>query len=684
MRENLVKIVCFMVAVVLLAACASIGRPQGGERDELPPVFVHSDPAPGSLNFKGNRLSIYFDENIKMEDVMNKVVVSPVQKTPPSVIANGKRLSVEFRDTLVPDATYTIDFSDAIRDLNEGNILDGFAIDFSTGDKRDSLVIAGMLFEARNLEPAQGMIVGVYSNLSDTAITTLPFDRIAKTNQYGQFVLRNLAPGTYNLYAVNDLNRDYHWDRSEDVAFLGETVVPEVTGITVTDTLRASNGMDSIVMRQGVRYLPNDLLLTWFNENYRSQYLKNHTRIDSTRIAIEFGAPTDSLPEITLLNTPAAGRRLDEIARMDYSAAGDSITYWLTDRDVIATDTLHVAMRYLRTDTLDQLSWTTDTLRLLNRESSRFHKELDKRNKDREKLRKKLQEAGRDTIFTDKPAFITFEPSTRSNQELNRPLYITASQPLDTIYQDLIHLEMRVDTVWVDARPGAVARDSVNRQMRYVLDHKWKEGERYRLTIDSAAVTGIYGNVNEGSKIEFTVKSLEDYSNIRFKLSGIPEGEEMVVELLNAQDRPVATAPAIDGTATFTFVSPGTYYARAFVDSNRNGVWDTGNIAEKRQAEDVYYYSKKLALKKNWDLDQSWDLNELPIEAQKPEAIKKNKPKNRDRNNRNSSSDYDDEEEDDDDLYYPGRGSSGRNNGNNPLSGFGGPQGVQNVPTLRR
>ncbi|MBD5228641.1 MAG: Ig-like domain-containing protein [Bacteroidales bacterium] len=684
MRENLVKIVCFMVAVVLLAACASIGRPQGGERDELPPVFVHSDPAPGSLNFKGNRLSIYFDENIKMEDVMNKVVVSPVQKTPPSVIANGKRLSVEFRDTLVPDATYTIDFSDAIRDLNEGNILDGFAIDFSTGDKRDSLVIAGMLFEARNLEPAQGMIVGVYSNLSDTAITTLPFDRIAKTNQYGQFVLRNLAPGTYNLYAVNDLNRDYHWDRSEDVAFLGETVVPEVTGITVTDTLRASNGMDSIVMRQGVRYLPNDLLLTWFNENYRSQYLKNHTRIDSTRIAIEFGAPTDSLPEITLLNTPAAGRRLDEIARMDYSAAGDSITYWLTDRDVIATDTLQVAMRYLRTDTLDQLSWTTDTLRVLNRESSRFHKELDKRNKDREKLRKKLQEAGRDTIFTDKPAFITFEPSTRSNQELNRPLYITASQPLDTIYQDRIHLEMRVDTVWVDARPGAVARDSVNRQMRYVLDHKWKEGERYRLTIDSAAVTGIYGNVNEGSKVEFTVKSLEDYSNIRFKLSGIPEGEEMVVELLNAQDRPVATAPAIDGTATFTFVSPGTYYARAFVDSNRNGVWDTGNIAEKRQAEDVYYYSKKLALKKNWDLDQSWDLNELPIEAQKPEAIKKNKPKNRDRNNRNSSSDYDEEEEDDDDLYYPGRGSSGRNNGNNPLSGFGGPQGVQNVPTLRR
>ncbi|MDE5658283.1 MAG: Ig-like domain-containing protein, partial [Muribaculaceae bacterium] len=385
MRENIFKIVCMSGVVTLLAACASIGRPEGGERDELPPVFVRSNPEPGALEFKGNRLNIFFDENIKMEDVMNKVVVSPVQKQPPSVSANGKRLTVEFRDTLVDNATYTVDFSDAIRDLNEGNILDGFAFDFSTGSTRDSLVISGMLFEARNLEPAQGMIVGVYSNLSDTAISTLPFERIAKTNQYGQFVIRNLAPGTYNVYAVNDLNRDYHWDRSEDVAFLGQSVVPEIENITVTDTLRASNGMDSIVMRQGHRYLPNDLLMTWFNENYRAQYLKNNSRIDSTRIAIELGAPTDTLPVLTLLNTPSAGKRVNEVARTDYSARGDSITYWLTDKAVIKTDTLIVEARYLRTDTLDQLTWTTDTLRLLNRERTKFQKAIDKRNKDREK-----------------------------------------------------------------------------------------------------------------------------------------------------------------------------------------------------------------------------------------------------------------------------------------------------------
>lgn len=653
------------MVMTLLAACASIGRPEGGARDELPPVFVRSNPAPGSLNFHGNNLSIFFDENIKMEDVVNKVVVSPVQKQPPSISANGKRLSVEFRDTLLDNATYTIDFSDAIRDLNEGNILDGFAFDFSTGDTRDSLVISGMLFEARNLEPAQGMIVGVYSNLSDTAITTLPFERIAKTNQYGQFVIRNLAPGTYNVYAINDLNRDYHWDHSEDVAFLGQSVVPEVESIVVTDTLRASNGMDSIVMRNGVRYLPNDILMTWFNENYKSQYLKTNSRIDSTRVFIELGAPTDTLPELTLLNTEAAGRRLDEIARMDYSARGDSIVYWITDNNVISSDTLVLQAHYLRTDTLNNLSWTTDTLRLTNRERAKFQKELEKREKDREKIRKKLLEEGKDTVFVDEPVFLTFNTSTKSSQELNLPMYFSTSQPLDTIFEDKIRLEMKVDTLWQDLGVQHLVRDSVNRQLLYTLRHDWKEGERYKLTIDSAAVIGIYGNTNKSSTTEFSVKTLEDYSTIRFNLSGIPEGESMIVELLNSQDKPVASEPVIDGTATFTFVTPNTYYARAYVDSNRNGQWDTGSISEKRQPEDVYYMPKKLSLKKNWDMDQTWDINLLPVESQKPEAIKKNKPKNRDKNaNRN---DEDEEEEEENDFFNPG----GRNNNNNSLRSSG-------------
>ena len=157
-----------------LWSCASMGRPEGGPRDVDPPLFVRSTPSPGQLNVDRNKITIEFDENVQIKDAMSKVVISPAQNIMPQISAMGRRVVVELRDTMKPNTTYSIEFSDAISDLNEGNEIDGFSFAFSTGDVIDSLQISGMVLEASTLEPAQGMLVGVYSNLSDTAITTLP------------------------------------------------------------------------------------------------------------------------------------------------------------------------------------------------------------------------------------------------------------------------------------------------------------------------------------------------------------------------------------------------------------------------------------------------------------------------------------------------------------------------------
>lgn len=163
-----------------------MGRPEGGPRDETPPVYVRSTPVSGALNFSGDRLDVWFDENVQLEDAFNKVIVSPTQKQAAVVRSLGKRVTVELRDTLLPNTTYTIDFADAIKDLNEGNILDGFALDFSTGSEIDTLRLSGIVLEGRTLEPAQGMTVGIYAEpLTDTTLTKVPFQRIARTNQYG-------------------------------------------------------------------------------------------------------------------------------------------------------------------------------------------------------------------------------------------------------------------------------------------------------------------------------------------------------------------------------------------------------------------------------------------------------------------------------------------------------------------
>lgn len=663
-----------MALAVIVAACASIGRPEGGPRDEMPPVFVKSEPAVGALNYTDQKLVIEFDENVQVKDVMDKVVVSPAQKSMPSIVANGRRVYVELKDTMLPNTTYTIDFSDAISDLNESNPLDGFAVDFSTGNEIDSLRISGMIFEARNLEPAQGMLVGVYSNLSDTAITTLPLERISKTNQLGQFTIRNLKPGTYRIFALNDLNRDYHWDRSEDIAFYDVEISPSSQPTEVSDTLQATDGSDSIVVRPATMFLPNDVLLTWFNEGYKAQYLKDYKRVDRRRITVDFAAPADSLPEITLLNGVLAGKKLDECALLNTGETQDTLEYWITAPELLLQDTVMVAARYMRTDTLEQLTWGTDTLKLILKEYKSKDKKKDKKKKDKKKDKEEADSLLQDSTAQDslpQLIFLNVMMKSGTSHDINVPLSFEISQPIDTMILEKMHFEMKRDTLWDTLSLPEIKRTVPTKLMGYKIEYNWEPGATYRLTIDSMAVIGIYNEWNKGLKHEFTIKKEEEYSALYFNVSG--ETENVIVELLSSSDAPIATSKVVNGTAEFRYLKPGTYFARAFIDKNGNGEYDTGNVGDKLQPEEVYYYPKKLNLKKNWDVEQSWNLFELPLDLQKPREIKKNKPAKK-RGERDSE-----HSEDEEDEYYdendPFGGGGSRNNGFGG-SGFGGLKGM--------
>lgn len=614
--------------LLLAAACANMGRPEGGPRDEKPPVFVSSTPGPGAVNFSGKKMTVYFDENIQLEDAFTKVVMSPAQKTQPTVSANGRRLTVEFRDTLRDSTTYTVDFADAIKDLNEGNILDGFALDFSTGPTIDTLRISGIVLQASNLEPAQGMLVGVYSNLEDSAIRTLPLDRIARTNQLGQFTIRNLPAGKYRVFAVNDVNRDYHWDRSEDVAFFSDTVTPSVESITVTDTLFAADRTDSIVEHPGLRYLPNDIFMTWFNEGYKSSYIVNYQRPDRRRLTFEFGAPQDTLPQLHIVDgAPGIGREDAEWALRHVGIKGDSIEYWIADSAVVASDSLRLSIRYLKTDTNDQLTWTVDTLKFFYKEPK--DKKDKKKKKEEETPKYIVDSVTGDTTFLPPADFEYFEIKalTSTHHPLYAPLLIEANTPWASLDSAGLHLAIKDDTIWTLV-PAALKPDSSNLLLRRRIDIPWQPGATYKLTIDTLAAHSIYGTANKPFTHEFTVSEPEEYANLKFKIPGISESQA-VLELLNSSDEPLRRAikPAGTDEVEIKYIDPGAYYARLIIDSNANGIWDAGSIADWRQPEDVYYFAKKLNLKKNWDIEQTWLLDELPVDTQKPYAIKKNKPK---------------------------------------------------------
>ena len=669
----------------LLGACASMGRPEGGPRDENPPVYVRSNPAPGALNVNRQRFEVFFDENVTVQDAMSKVVVSPPQTTPPAVNGSGHRVVVELRDTLIPNTTYTIDFSDAIRDLNEGNILDGFATDFSTGPTLDTLRISGMVFQAENLEPAQGMLVGVYSNLSDTALTALPMERITKTNQLGQFTLRNLKPGTYRIFALNDMNRDYKWDRSEDVAFYDMTISPSSEPSTYQDTLTNMAGEDSVVTRPMTRFLPDDILLTWFNENYTPQYMTKYERKERNKMYFEFAAHSDSMPEIVILNGPRAGYRLEDVALLNGSPTRDTLEYWLRDSVVINQDSLLVTARYLRTDSLEQLTWTTDTLKMFmkgkkkkskEKEEEEKKKEEEKKRREEEKKKKEAEKNGEELLPDTLPKvpeieFLKFAVTGGNTQDINMPLFFSSPEPMAGFDSMAVKLEYLEDSTWYEITPPRLYRPVATRPMELRADYEWEPDTKYRLTIDSASVHGMYGLWNNTLVHEFTTRKLEDYSSLTLSISGL-DGRPAVAQLLDKSDKALRSAPVEGGQAVFLYVKPGTYYARLFIDPNGNGKWDTGSVRDSLQPEEVYYYPKRLVLKQNWDVEQTWNINELPVDQQKPQEIKKNKPKLK--NGESERTSYDDEEEDDgyDDFFNPG-GYNDRNNrnGRDRLGNFG-------------
>ncbi|MFG6386649.1 MAG: Ig-like domain-containing protein [Muribaculaceae bacterium] len=645
-----------LVATMILTACASIGRPDGGARDEQPPVYVRSNPAPGALNVDGRNITIVFNENVQLEDAFNKVVISPVQLEAPQISANGRNVRVQIRDTMKANTTYTIDFADAIKDLNEGNVLDGFALDFSTGESIDTMRVSGMVLGASNLEPAQGVLVAAYSNLSDTAIRTLPPDRIARTNQYGMFTIRNLAPGTYRVYMLNDINRDWHWDRSEDVAYLDELIVPSTEAITVTDTLYSSTGGDSLVTRPGTMFLPNDILLNWFNEDYKAQYIKEYKRPERRKVNIEFGAPSDSMPEIRIVDGPTdeslRGLTSDHWATTVASLTKDTIDVWLSDTMVINTDSLRLSVRYQKPDSLERMVWTTDTLRFYFKNPRRSKKEIEA-----------------DTL---PPRYDLLKFDLQLNggvQEVYSPLKFKVDQPLVSLDTSAVRLEHQVDTLWMPINGWNIVPDSLNPVFTSVISTEWIPGDKYRLSVDSAAVVSIYGEHNRPVSSEFNVRSLSDYSNLDFVLQGADS--TTIVQLLNTSDEPVAEQRVVDGRAKFKYLAPAVYYARVFFDTNGDGKWTTGKL-DSIQPEEVAYYPSKIELKRNWDVEQQWNIYETPLDRQKPYALLKNKPKLK-RGERDPREEIKNEDEEDE---FMGGGFGNRNNNSNSNKGSGGRRGV--------
>ena len=630
-NQKIKQIVRKVLPVVTLGAmlysCASIGRPDGGPYDETPPRFIGSTPAAGALNNERTKISLMFDEFIKLEKATEKVVVSPPQIQQPEIKASGKRIQVNLLDSLKPNTTYTIDFSDAIVDNNEGNPLGNFAFTFSTGTEIDTMEVAGTMLDASNLEPIKGMLVGLHSNLNDSAFNKLPFDRVARTDSRGRFSIRGVAPGKYRIYGLMDADQNFTFNqKSEMIAFHDSLIIPRMEERIRMDTAWVDSlTYDTIVEKKYMHYLPDDVILRAFKELNYLQYLIKSERLVPHKFTFYFAGKADTLPVLKGLNFDEKDAFV-----IEKNQRNDTIHYWVKDSLLFKQDTLAMSLTYLYTDTLNQLVPRTDTLNLVSKQKYK------KEESDKDKKKKKKKKGEEDEPEPTK--FLPVNVSAPSSMDVYGYISLNFEEPIASYDTAAIHLRQKVDTLWKDI-PFEFEQDSVNLK-KFNVYYDWEPTLEYEFSVDSTAFHGIYGLFTDKIKQGFKVRSLEEYAKITFVVTGAEPNA--FVELLDAQDKVVRRRRVEEGGyADFYYLNPGKYSARLINDRNGNGEWDTGNFENGVQPEEVYYYNQILEPKANWDLEQSWDIHAVPLDKQKLDELKKQKPdedkkkKDRERNSQN-------------------------------------------------
>lgn len=208
----------------LLPGCANIQAPMGGAKDTLPPVLLKAEPMENTINFKGNTIRFEFSEYVKLDNLNENLIINPPAEKFPLITSKLRNVSIKMLDTLKPNTTYTLNFGDAVKDVNEGNPLKNFSYSFSTGPYIDSLELAGKLLDAETGMPDSTMIIMLHSTEADSAVAKSKPMFVTRPNGKGVFHFDHLPTGQFFIFALRDEGNKRYTNPQTPFAFYDEKV----------------------------------------------------------------------------------------------------------------------------------------------------------------------------------------------------------------------------------------------------------------------------------------------------------------------------------------------------------------------------------------------------------------------------------------------------------------------------
>ncbi len=595
MTRQDIRYIFLLLIIIIFVSCAKQSAPGGGPRDETPPKIVESKPRNKTINFSEKSFEITFDEYFVLDDINQKLMISPPLEKKTEIKTKGKTLTVSFDEDelLREDITYTFNFLDAIRDLNENNPIENYQFVFSTGNKLDSLAITGKIYDAESLDPLENVLVLFYSDSNDTLPkTTLP-GYVTKARKDGSFRIDNMSEGEYSIYGLVDFNNNKIYDLGDEAfSFIDSTITISVANnyipprpdslFTKADTLKYEK-------------IPGkEIHLFVSTPDAKDQYLSTTDRSLPYKLSLIFARPVD--PDqfsIRFLQEADSVKYL-----LEQNRGLDTITVWLKDSIVSALPFISAEILYPETDSTGTLAEITDTID--------FRYSAPKATRGRKDIR---AESLTYRLFT----------GLRSGLPPGKNPHYTFNVPMTDPDTSMLNLFMISDTnlLRMDYK---IVRDSAN-DKRFNLYHSFMEDSAYLLITDKGVFTDIFGNRNDSAGVRFVIRNRETFGSLILIFSGF--NGRVIFQLLNSEEvvirENLLTLPE-DSRIEYPFLEKGEYRLKMIFDTDGNGKWTPGDFNVKRQPEPVTYYKDALKIKVAWELEQNWVISKLRY---KPEKMRK-------------------------------------------------------------
>ncbi|MBQ0016050.1 MAG: Ig-like domain-containing protein [Bacteroidales bacterium] len=532
------------IAALIAYSCAKQGYPEGGPRDTTPPKMVKEYPASGSRNISTHNIFVEFDEYVVVKDPDNNIVVSPPMSPKPTYTPKGHGISISLPDTLQPDATYQLQFMNAIADFTEGNAIENYTYAFATGSNIDTLTLSGFAMDAQTLKPHEKEVTVMFyaEPCNDSVVVKRKPDYLTKAHKDGSYTCSFMRPGFYRIVALIDENRDLLLDPTETMAFssCGYPAHP-------ADTTATPNA---------------EVLLLSIDEQQAQRIAKS-----------EFTAPgCIEIVSVAPLQNPIILSDSDFVYRINPSA--DTIRAWTSNPKCTKIQI-----------TLHDDSGIDDTLKLQWRERRKSHS-----------ASSKTAQKNNDWISWSASSPIPYfaKPSLR------------CSIPLDTT-RCVLDSAVRITNL-ADSSANYYAVEVDSSLMNVTVPFTPQSGEKYQMVLLPGRLINIFGQSTDSIAIATETEGADKYGSVFITVHGDSTVRYVIQLTDASGKTIQSKIAQHNDKVSFIHLHPATYKIQAFADLDLNGKWTPGNYWLHRQPEPYHFMEKEIPLRANWDIEEIFEI----------------------------------------------------------------------------